>query len=48
MINSADSDSESSNLKQGFCLKLAKNEETKMIKKNALLTENSAFESHLI
>ena len=47
MVNSADSDSESLNLKWGFCLKLVRNGEAKVIKENVLLTENSASENHL-
>ena len=48
MVNSASSDSENLNFKQKFCSELVKNKETKVIKKNTLLTENSAFKSYLI
>ena len=47
VVNFTGSDSENLNPKWRFCLKLARNEETKMIKKSALLTENSVSESHL-
>ena len=48
MVNFTDSGSEDLNFKWEFCLKLVKNGEAKMIKKNVLLTENSASESYLI
>ena len=47
VVNSAGSDSEDLNLKWGFCLELARNGEARVIKKNVLLAENSASESHL-
>ena len=47
VINSAGSDSESLNPKQGFCLELTRNGEARVVKKGVLLAENSAPESYL-